>query len=165
MRWYTLKDGKIDQSGNFKFAGDALETDKNIVRGWDGILYFEDEVPVMPLDEAKSRKRAEITAARNAAIDNGGAEFKGLHFWTDKGSKSDILFAVAAAQMGTLTAAWKAKDGILPIADISDLTGIAEAVGLFVEAQYAIEFGLLAQIDAAGTVEEVEAVTWPGVPA
>jgi hypothetical protein len=47
--FYRLKeDGKILDKANFKYAEDCLQTDKNIVRGYDGGLYFEDEEPEKP---------------------------------------------------------------------------------------------------------------------
>ena len=47
--FYRLKeDGTILDKANFKYAEDCLETDKNIVRGYDGGLYFEGEEPVKP---------------------------------------------------------------------------------------------------------------------
>jgi hypothetical protein len=115
----------------------------------------------IPLETARVLKLAEITAARNAALDSGGAEYRGLHFWTDKGSKSDVLFAIAAYdKTGALEPVWKAKDGLLAIESVDDLIGIATAVGLYVKAQYAREFELIALVQAAESVEDLEAVVW-----
>jgi hypothetical protein len=112
-----------------------------------------------PLSLAKRVKLKEIADARNAALDNGGAEYKGLHFWTDKGSKGDVLFAIAAYdKTETLEPVWKAKDGLLNVESIADLTGIAAAVGQYVKAQYAREFELIAKIQESETIEEVEKI-------
>lgn len=43
--YYTEKDGKIDAMAAWPFCTGALKTDRTIVRGRDGRLYFEDEVP------------------------------------------------------------------------------------------------------------------------
>lgn len=43
--FYRLdENGKIKDNANFRYAEDCLETDKNIVRGFDGKLVFEEEV-------------------------------------------------------------------------------------------------------------------------
>lgn len=42
--YYTLNsNNQIEMSANFKFSDKCLYTDKNIVRGFDGVLRFEDE--------------------------------------------------------------------------------------------------------------------------
>jgi hypothetical protein len=117
-----------------------------------------------PLSLAKQVKMKEIADARNAALDNGGAEYKGLHFWTDKGSKGDVLFAIAAYdKTEALEPVWKAKDGLLVIESVDDLIGIAAAVGQYVKAQYAHEFELITLVEAAETVEEVQAIEYETV--
>ena len=116
-------------------------------------------IPVPTLEELKAAKLAEIVTARNNAIDKEGAEHKGLRFWADKGSKSDILFAIMAYEKtGHLEPMWKAMDGIMPIESADDLMGIAEAIGLHVAAQYATEFALAELVKAAETAEELDAI-------
>lgn len=45
MTFYRLdKNGKIKDSSKFKYALDCLETDKNIVRTFEGQLVFEEEI-------------------------------------------------------------------------------------------------------------------------
>lgn len=54
---------EIIASADFKFAEDAIETDKNIVRNWDGKLVFEDEKTKKPeptLEELKQEKIKEL---------------------------------------------------------------------------------------------------------
>lgn len=38
------KNNNIIDNANFKYADDCLQTEKNIVRGFDGQLYFEEEL-------------------------------------------------------------------------------------------------------------------------
>ena len=54
---------EIIASANFKFAEDAIETDKEIVRNWDGRLVFkgeETEKPEPSLEELKQEKIKEL---------------------------------------------------------------------------------------------------------
>ena len=45
--FYRLdENNNIIDSAEFKYADDCLETDKKIIRGYDGGLYFEGEEPV-----------------------------------------------------------------------------------------------------------------------
>ena len=119
------------------------------------------EFPDNYLEIVKERKLVQIIASRNNAIDTEGAEYKNLHFWSDKGSKSDIQFALMAYdEEGHLEPYWKAQDGILAIESRDDLKGIAKAIGEHVAAQYAKEFALTVQVNVAQTIEEVNSIIW-----
>ena len=129
----------------------------------DGYYTKEEWINMHPevLKKVKAAKIAEIVDARNNAIDQEGAPYKGFHFYSDKGSKSDVLFALSAYEMiGHLEPFWKAMDGIFPINTPEDLIGIATAIGNHVAAQYAKEFQISAQINEAITVEQINAITW-----
>lgn len=57
------KNNEIIASANFKFSEDAIETDKEIVRNWDGRLVFkgeETEKPEPSLEELKQEKIKEL---------------------------------------------------------------------------------------------------------
>ena len=65
ITYYTLNpDGSIAASAEFKFSEDCQKTNKEIVRGYDGKLYFADKAPKKPQDLIA----AERDAAFNAAI-------------------------------------------------------------------------------------------------
>lgn len=52
--FYRLdKNNNIIDNANFKYADDCLETDKNIVRGFDGKLVFEEETKKQEYLKAK----------------------------------------------------------------------------------------------------------------
>ena len=58
--FYRLREDKtILDSANFKYADDCLETDKNIIRGYDGGLYFEGTEPVKPQEVIDKEKALE----------------------------------------------------------------------------------------------------------
>lgn len=59
MMFYRLdKNNNIIDSADFKYAEDCLETDKKIVRGYDGGLYFEGSEPVKPQELIEKEKMA-----------------------------------------------------------------------------------------------------------
>ena len=64
MTYYQEKDGIIEKTTPFlKVAeswGDYKETDKNILRGWDGKFYFEDELPETPQEIINKRRIEEL---------------------------------------------------------------------------------------------------------
>lgn len=57
--FYRLdKNNNIIDSAEFKYADDCLETDKNIIRGYDGCLYIEGTEPEKPLELIEKEKMA-----------------------------------------------------------------------------------------------------------
>jgi hypothetical protein len=121
--------------------------------------------PPPTLEEAKAAKLAEINNAKWAAIENGtvitDVEDEGLHFATDTASQSLMNCALSMHQLtGVLPPFWKAKDGIIQNPTIEQLTAISAAMYDFMETQFSRELALAAQVNAATTVEQVEAISW-----
>lgn len=57
--FYRLdENNKIIDSAEFEYADDCLETDRNIIRGYDGGLYFEGEEPQKPQELIEQEKIA-----------------------------------------------------------------------------------------------------------
>lgn len=54
------ENNEIIASANFKFAEDAIETDKKVVRNYDGKLVFEGEETEKPLEQLKQEKIKEL---------------------------------------------------------------------------------------------------------
>ena len=70
MTFYTTNDdGSITASADFKFADDAVETDREIVRGHDGKLYFVDEVPERPQEIVLQELQSTFTDAIQQRLD------------------------------------------------------------------------------------------------
>lgn len=71
MIFYKEKDGKIEQTTNFlevaKSWGDYKQTEKNIVYGWDGKLYFENELPEKPQEVINQERIAQLKELLAAA--------------------------------------------------------------------------------------------------
>lgn len=58
--YYTLKDNKIEMCAKFKFSDDCLYTDKNIIRGYDGVLVFEDTLNTSEYQTGLSQHNQEV---------------------------------------------------------------------------------------------------------
>jgi hypothetical protein len=117
--------------------------------------------PPPALEEEKEKKLREINAAKWAAIAGGEVEYEGLRYATDEGSQGLMSRALTVYQLtGALPPFWKAKDGILQSPAIEQLTAISTAMYDFMETQFSRELTLAAQVQAAGAVADVEAVTW-----
>lgn len=73
------KKNEIIASASFKFAEDAIKTDKEVVRNWDGRLVFkgkETEAPQPTLEELKKAKKAELKTKRDDyKKENGFSQF------------------------------------------------------------------------------------------
>lgn len=122
------------------------------------------EAPLDPhpdalLVEAKAAKKRQIEAERDAACEQPVTAL-GRTWDADKRSQELLNGAIALAQAGgPLPVVWRDHDNNdMPIADLSDLLAIAGAIAQQVEAAYARSWQRKAALEAAQTMEEVEAV-------
>ncbi len=66
--FYRLRqDGTILDKANFKYADDCLETNKNIVRGFDGKLMFEEETQTTEYLDEKEKFEVKISEQEEIA--------------------------------------------------------------------------------------------------
>ena len=113
----------------------------------------------MTLDEAKSAKKSEIAAARYAA-EIAGVTVGGATVRTDRESQSLITgAALKALQDAEYVCSWKTDAGFVELS-APQILAIADAVRTHVQSCFDHEADLVALIDAAETVEDLEAVTW-----
>ena len=109
----------------------------------------------MTLADCQAAKKAEIAAARYEAETAGIDGIK-----TDRESQALITgAALKAMQDSTYSCRWKTESGFVELT-APQILAIADAVRAHVQAQFDHERALLAIIDAAETVEDLEAVTW-----
>jgi hypothetical protein len=121
--------------------------------------------PVMTLVQAQSAQNALINASRDSACAaNVAAMVSGTsHSWqADDRSVALLNGAITVAQNGgALPPAWRTADNInVTIAALADLLAIANAISSQVQAAYAKSWTLKANIAAATTVAQVQAVVW-----
>lgn len=108
---------------------------------------------------SKSAKKAEIAAARYAA-EIAGVTVGGVTARTDRESQALITgAALKAMQDATYTCKWKTESGFVTL-DAATIIAVADAVRSHVQGCFDAEYAKCVLIDAAQTVEAVEAVTW-----
>ena len=113
----------------------------------------------MTLDEAKAAKMAEIAACRYAA-EIAGVTVGGFTVRTDRESQALITgAALKAMQDATYTCRWKTESGFVTL-DAATIIAVADAVRSHVQGCFDAEYAKCVLIDAAQTVEDVEAVEW-----
>ena len=114
---------------------------------------------VADLAGAKAAKKQEIAAARYAA-EIAGVTVGGVVVRTDRESQALITgAALKATQDGTYSCTWKAESGFVTL-DAGTIIAVADAVRTHVQTCFDAEAEKCALIDAAQTVEDVEAVEW-----
>jgi len=108
---------------------------------------------------AKAAKKQEIAAARYAA-EIAGVTVGGVVVKTDRESQALITgAALKATQDGTYSCTWKTESGFVTL-NAATVLAVADAVRTHVQTCFDAEAAKCMLIDAAQTVEEVEAVAW-----
>ena len=111
------------------------------------------------LAAAKTAKKSEIAANRYAA-EIAGVTVGGVVVKTDRESQALITgAALKATQDGTYSCTWKTESGFVTL-DSATIIAVADAVRTHVQTCFDAEAAKCMLIDAAQTVEDVEAVTW-----
>ena len=129
-------------------------TDGRATATYPVLDYSADEVAGI-LEAARERKRAEIASARFEAETAGINGIK-----TDRESQALITgAALKATQDATYTCRWKTESGFVTL-DAATIIAVADAVRTHVQTCFDAEAAKCVLIDAAQTVEDVEAVEW-----
>lgn len=117
--------------------------------------------PGPSLDAIKAARRAAVNIARDAAC-VADVTVNGKAWQADARSQQMLASAIALAGAGLpLPASWRARDNSnMPVTGLADLLAIAGAMAAQTQAAYEKSWALKAQIDAATTAAEVEAVQW-----
>lgn len=60
QQWVEMKDGRIVSSAGYRFSETCVKAEKPVVRGYDGGMYYEDDLPEKPAPtrEEQKEKRA-----------------------------------------------------------------------------------------------------------
>ena len=118
-----------------------------------------DPHPDAMLAEAKAAKKRQIEAERDAACEQPVTAL-GRTWDADKRSQELLNGAIALAQAGgPIPAVWRDHDNNdMPIANLSDLIAIAGAIAQHVQTAYATSWMRKAAVDAATTIDKVNAV-------
>ncbi len=111
------------------------------------------------IDKLKEMKLAEIADKRWRA-ETGGIIFNGVEIATDRESQALLMGAALAAQDDPeYTINWKAKNG-WAVLDAATILAVADAVRNHVQACFDREKELQEQVEAATTIEDLNAIKW-----
>jgi hypothetical protein len=117
------------------------------------------------IEIAKLLARARIKSAR-AIAETADFSYQGHVYDADPASYSKILGAAQLAMQALLLnqswqETWTLADNTSITLSIQDMLGVGVALGTQVSSAYSTARDLLGQIDAATTIESVEAIQWP----
>ena len=120
---------------------------------WDG------EKWVLNLEQFKAEKITELANARWQE-ETGGYIYKGHEFHSDRESQDRVFQAyMASLSDSNFTVTWKTKNGWLEMT-ASDFITLYNEFYVFLQNLYQKEKNLQEQIEAATTIEELEAIQW-----
>ena len=120
---------------------------------------------VLPdLDKAKAKKKAEIASARSVEMYADKTTTLGV-FGSTESDNNKLSIAIQVTQLAAAAGqpaecGYKTVDGTYSVYTLAQLEQIALEIAAQVIPLYEKESGLVAQVDAATTVEEVESITW-----
>lgn len=111
------------------------------------------------LAEAKIAKKRQIEAERDAACEQPVTAL-GRTWDADKRSQELLGQAITLAQAGApLPPVWRDRDNSdMPVTSIADLLAISGAIAAQVQAAYATSWARKTSVDAATTIDEVNAI-------
>jgi len=122
------------------------------------------DVIVSDLDKAKAKKKAEIAAARSVEMYADKTTSLGV-FGSTESDNNKLSIAIQVTQLAAAVGhpaecGYKTVDGTYSVYTLAQLEQIALEIAAQVIPLYEKESGLVAEVDAAVTVEDVEAVVW-----
>ena len=122
------------------------------------------DVILTDLEESKVKKRLEVTSAKNVEMYSPKTTSLGVFDNTDAdNNKLSIVIQVtqlAEARGAPAVAGFKNSDGVWSEYTLAQLETIALEMAAQVIPLYTKESTLMAQIDAATTIDQVNAITW-----
>lgn len=156
-------------SGRVALLADC--TEHNAMAVYEEVMAVWGENPTVPdeplppeptLDELKTQKKAEIAAARYAS-ETAGTSLNGVQIDTGRDSQALITGAALAAVIDdNYSLNWKTESGFIHLS-APEIIAVAQGVRAHVQSCFDREGELVAQVDAAQTAEELDAIaiTWP----
>jgi hypothetical protein len=122
------------------------------------------DVTQTDLDKAKAKKKAEIAAARNVEMYADKTTSLGV-FGSTESDNNKLSIAIQVTQLAAAAGqpaecGYKTVDGTYSVYTLAQLEQIALEIAAQVLPLYEKESGLVAQVDAATTVADVESIGW-----
>jgi hypothetical protein len=122
------------------------------------------DVILPDLDKAKVKKKAEIASARSVEMYADKTTSLGV-FGSTESDNNKLSIAIQVTQLAVAAGqpaecGYKDVNGVYSVYTLAQLEQIALEIAAQVLPLYERESSLVAQVDAATTVEEVESITW-----
>ena len=122
------------------------------------------DVILSDLDAAKAKKKAEIASARNVEMYADKTTSLGT-FGSTESDNNKLSIAIQVTQLAAAAGqpaecGYKDAAGVWSTYTLAQLEQIALEIAAQVLPLYQKESGLVTQVDAAATVEEVQSITW-----
>lgn len=142
-----------------------IETERKIVRVYNGTLKFEDEtIPTdfeVPLDELKQAKLVELKSTRDT-LEVEPIKYNGNLFDYDEKARDRINAAIISLELlGSETSlSWTTADNSEAIVTANDLKMVIANVAIRSNELHVKYRTLREQVDEATTVEELNAINW-----
>lgn len=140
-------------------AHDAKDVYDEVMAVWGENPTVPDEPPPpeLTLDELKAQKKAEIASVRYA-VETAGTTVNGTTIDTGRDSQALITGAALAAVIdSSYSLNWKTESGFIHLT-APEIIAVAQAVRAHVQSCFDREGELVAQVDAAQTAEELDAI-------
>jgi hypothetical protein len=146
-------------SGNTLFPADVSDCHDLVEEG--GVWSAQEK----PIEHLRALWRGRL-AARRWAAEEKGIEINGAFFASDAGSQGKLTGAALAAVIdNAYTVQWKTGAGFITLT-ATQIIAAAQAVRAHVQACFDHEADVAAEIDAADTLAELQAIDvsagWPG---
>ncbi len=149
--------GRVQLAADLTGKDDALLAE--VLSVWGGTPTVEDEPAPPPLtfDELKEQKKAEIAASRYTR-ETAGTTVNSILIDTGRDSQALITGAALAAVIDdSYSLNWKTSAGFIHLT-APEIIAVAQAVRAHVQSCFDREGELVAQVDAAQTAEELDAI-------
>ena len=154
---------EVGLGSNANFYQSIGMTEQEVEQGFDGQWYLLGFAPEKPLEELKTEKRAEINATREKARLEEYAEYDNDKFDIDEASQSNILAQIKVAELlqnDKATYVYRSKTNQSHLFNVYQLQELGLLIAQKVSEIYTRSWDLKAKIDAAETIEEVNAIEW-----
>lgn len=138
-----------------------LEQEAQVAAVSEGATGTIGAIVVQTLASAKEKKKTELALSRYH-FEVSGVVVNGVNVSADRQTQASIYGTHAAMQAGMLQSVnWKTADGTFIALDASGIAAVAQAVTAHVQSAFNLEKQLVAQVEAATTIEAVEDIKWP----
>ena len=175
LSWVDKARADNGEDGNFSSYQVAITPQPGMVAKAEQALVADSTCPlfggtvtpdiiVSDLDKAKTKKKAEVASARNVEMYADKTITLGV-FGSTESDNNKLSIAIQVTQLAAAAGqpaecGYKDVSGVYSVYTLAQLEQIALEIAAQVLPLYEKESGLVAQVDAATTVEEVQSITW-----